>query len=130
LVGRVRKGDTQGTIDDGNALIDGGTGQLAFLTGLESYIVQQRRLGEGIFDDDVSVVNTLPPPEKVQQLVRISSQGGVGQAAEHLVVEILVDPVNLTAGGLFDNAIRASHMVVGRLVNHAEGHHLAASSSD
>ena len=76
------------------------------------------------------MVNTLPPPEKVQQLVRIGSQGGVGQAAEHFVVEVLVDPVNLTAGGLFDNAIRAAHMVVGRLVNYAEGHHCAASSSD
>ena len=106
-MGRVRKGDTQGTIDDGNALIDGGTGQLAFLARLESHIVQQCRFSEGIFGNRVSVVNILPPPEKVQQLVRISSQGGVGQAAEHLVVEILVDPVNLTAGGLFDNAIRA-----------------------
>jgi hypothetical protein len=66
----------------------------------------------------------------VQQLVRICSQGGVGQAAEHFVVEVLVDPVNLAAGGLFDNAIRASRMIVGRLVNHAEGHHRAASSSD
>jgi hypothetical protein len=122
-VGRVRKGDTQGTIDDGNALIDGGAGQLAFLAGLESHIVQQCRFGQGIFGDRVSVVNTLPPPEKVQQLVRICSQGGVGQAAEHFVVEVPVDPVNLAAGGLLDNAIRAVHMVGGRLVSYAEGHH-------
>src|ERR1019366_7091963 len=75
-------------------------------------------------------VNTLPPPEKVQQLVRICSQGGVGQTAKGFVVEVLVDPVNLTAGRLFDNPVRASHMVVGGLVKHAEGHHCAASSSD
>src|ERR1019366_4659189 len=71
--------------------------------------------------------------ESIRSLValwRISAQGGVGQAAKHFVVEVLVDPVNLMAGRLFDNAIRASHMVVGRLVNNAEGHHLAASSSD
>src|SRR5579872_2288265 len=129
-MGRVRKGDTQGTIDDGNALIDCGAGQLAILTGLESHIVQHCRFGEGVFGDYISVVNTLPPPEKVQQLVRIGSQGGVGQAAEHFVVEVLVDPVNLTAGGLFNDAIRAAHMVVGGLVNYTEGHHCAASSRD
>ena len=126
----VGKGDTQGTVYDANALIDGGTGQLAFLAGLESHVVQQCRFGEEIFDDRVGMVNPLPPPKKVQQFVRIRSQGGVGQAAEHFVVEVLVDPVNLTTGGLFDNAIRTSHMIVGRLMDHTEGHHRAASSSD
>ena len=48
-MGPVRKDDTQGTIDDGNSLIDGGAGQLAFLAGLESHIVQQCRFSEGIF---------------------------------------------------------------------------------
>jgi hypothetical protein len=128
-VGRARKGDPQGTIDDGNTLIDGGAGQLAFLAGLESHIVQQSRFGEGVFGDYVRVVNTLPPSEKVQQFVRLGSQGNVGQATEHFVVEVLVDPFDLTAG-LLDNAVRASHMIVGRLVNHAEGHDCAASSSD
>jgi hypothetical protein len=85
-------------------------------------------LGEGIFGDHVSVVNTLPPPEKVQQLVRVCSQGGVSQAAEHFVVEVLVDPVNLTAGGLIDNAIWAPHMVVGGLVKNTKHHGRATSS--
>src|SRR5512132_241072 len=129
-MGRVRKGDAQGTIDDGNALIDCGAGQLALLTGLESHVVQHSRFGEGLFGDHVSVVNALPPTEKVQQLVRIGSQGGIGQAAEHFVVEVLVDPINLTASGLFNDAIRAAHMVVGGLVNYTEGHHCAASSRD
>ena len=62
--------------------------------------------------------------------MRIRSQSGVGQAAKGFIVEVLVDPVNLTAGRLLDNAIRASHMVIGPLVNDAESHHCAASSSD
>jgi hypothetical protein len=41
------------------------------MTGLESHIVQQCRFGEGIFGYRVRVVNTLPPPEKVQQFGRV-----------------------------------------------------------
>jgi hypothetical protein len=48
------------------------------MTGLETHIFQQCRFGEGIFGYRVSVVNTLPPPEKVQQLVRVCSQDSVG----------------------------------------------------
>jgi hypothetical protein len=118
-----RESDAQGAIDNGNALVDGGAGQLAFLTGLESHIVEQCCFGEGTFGNRVGVVNTLPPPEKVQQFVRISAQGSVGQAAKGFVVEVLVDPVNLTPGRLFDNPIWAPHMVVGGLVNYVEGHH-------
>ena len=125
----ARKGDAQGAIDDGNTLVDRGARQLAILAGLESHIVEQCRFGESIFGDLIGVVNTLPPAEKVQQLVRIGSQG-VSASGEGFRNRGTVDPVNLTAGGLFDNAIRASHMVVGGLVNHAEGHHCAASSSD
>ena len=47
--------------------------------------------------------------------MRIASQGGVGQAAKGFVIEILVDPVDLAAGRLLDDAIRASCMVVGGL---------------
>src|SRR5262245_31192308 len=120
-MGRVWKTDTQSTIDDGDALVDCGAGQLALLTGLESHVVQHSRYGEGVCGDHVSVVNALPPPEKVQQFVRIGSQGGVGQAAEHFVVEVLVNPVNLTAGGLLNDAIRTADMIVGGLVNYTEG---------
>ena len=63
-------------------------GQLAFLAGLESHIVQQRRFSEGIFGDHVGVMNTLPPHRrKCNNSVGICSQGGVGEAAEHFVVE-------------------------------------------
>ena len=83
-------------------------GQLGLLTGLESHIVQQCRFGEGIFGDRVGVMNTLPPTEKVQQLVRITLQGMIRQAAKGLVIEVLIDPVNLTSCRLLDDAIRTS----------------------
>src|SRR5215831_10155009 len=69
LTGGARKGDAEGAIDDGNTLIDSSARQLAFLAGLESHIVEQRRLAESVFGDLIGVVNTLPPPEKVQQRV-------------------------------------------------------------
>src|SRR4029077_9175734 len=73
----ARKGDAQGAIDDGNTLVDSRARQLAFLTGLESHIVEQCRFGESIFGDLIGVVNTLPPAEKVQQLVCVGSQSCV-----------------------------------------------------
>ena len=126
----ARKGDAQGAIYDGNTLVDRGARQLGFLAGLESHIVEQCRFGERTRADLISMVNTLPPPEKVQQLVRVGSQSCVGQAAQGFVIEILVDPFDLTAGQLLDNAVRAAHMVVGWLGNYAERHHRAASSKD
>ena len=126
----IREYDAQGAIDNGNALVDGTAGQLAWLTGLESHIVEQCRFGEGIFGDGVGVMNTLPPTEKVQQLVRITFQGIICQAAKGLVIEILIDPVNLTSCRLHDDAIRASCLIVGGLVNHTKRHGRAASSSD
>src|SRR4030095_6609270 len=94
----ARKGSAQGAIDDGTTLVDGAPRQLAFLAGLESHIVEQRRFGEIVFGDHIGVVNTLPPAKEVQQLVCVGSQSGVGQTAKGFVVEVLVDPVNLTAG--------------------------------
>src|SRR3954468_609749 len=76
------------------------------------------------------MVNTLPPPEKVQQLMRIRSQRRVGQTAKGLIIEVLVDPFDLTAGGLLDNAIATARMVARELGNYAEGHHCAASNKD
>ena len=46
-------------------MFDTGARQLAFLAGLELHLVEQRRHGESILDL-IGVVNTLPPPEKVQ----------------------------------------------------------------
>ena len=93
----------------------------------KSHIVEQCRFGESIFGDLIGVVNTLPPAEKVQQLVRVGSQSSVGQTAKGFVIEVLVDPFNLTAGRLLDNAVRAADMIVRRLGNYTECHQRAAS---
>src|SRR5713101_3377976 len=124
----IREYDAQGTINNSNALVDGAAGQLALLTRLESHIVQQRRFGECIFSDRVGVMNTLPPTEKVQQLVRITFQGIIRQAAKGLVIEILIDPVNLASCRLHDDAIRASCLIGGGLVKNTKRHGRAASS--
>ena len=47
--------------------------------------------------------------------MRISSQGRVGQTAKGLIIEVLIDPSDLTAGRLLDNAVGAVGMVVGGL---------------
>ena len=102
----------QGFIDNGNAWLMVAPDNGALLTRLESHIVEQCRFREGIFGDRVSAMNTLPPTEKVQQLVRITSQGMISQAAKGLVIEIPIDPVNLTSCCLHDDAVRASCRVV------------------
>ena len=114
----------------GLPMIDSGARQLAFLAGLESHIIEQRRFGESIIGDLIGVVHTLPPSEKMQQRVRVGSQSCVGQTAKGFVIEVMVDPVDLTAGRLFDDAIRAADMVVRALGNYAERHHCAASNRD
>src|SRR5437773_3636699 len=85
----IREDDAQSAIDDGDALVNGATSQLTFLTGLESHIVQQCRFGECIFVDRVGVMNTHPPTKKVQQLVRITLQDIIRQAARGRVIQIL-----------------------------------------
>src|ERR1700719_1575245 len=62
--------------------------------------------------------------------MRVASQSCVGETAKGFVVEVLVDPINLAAGRLLDNAVRAVHMVVRGLGNYAKGHHCASSSKD
>src|ERR1700682_1531451 len=75
-------------------------------------------------------MNALPPTEKVQQLMRIAFQGAIGQTAKGLVIEILIDPVNLTPCPLHDDAIGTSCLVGGRLVKNVKRHGRAASNSD
>src|SRR5260370_40606785 len=75
-------------------------------------------------------MNTLPATEKVQQLVRITAQGVVREAAEGFVVEIVIDPANLTSCCLHDDAIRATCLVRRGLVKDTKRHGCAASSSD
>ena len=75
-------------------------------------------------------MNTFPPAEKVQQVLRIASQREVGDAAEAFVIQIAIDPFDLAAGGLLDDAERAACVIGGGLVNDAEFHGRAASSRD
>ena len=67
-------------------------------------------------------MNTLPPAKKVQQFMRIDAQGGVGQAADVLAVQITIDPADLPAHGLFDDTNRTLCVAGGVLVDHMELH--------
>src|SRR5260370_4097177 len=75
-------------------------------------------------------MNTFPPAEKVQQVLRIASEGEVGGAAEAFVIQIAIDPFDLAAGDLLDDAERAACVISGGLVNDTEFHGRAASSRD
>src|ERR1035437_8091326 len=130
LPGSAREGAAQGAIRDGDALIDGGAGELGLLAGLESHVVQQGGLGERIFRNRIGVMNTFPPTDKVQQVLRITSEREVRYAAEAFEIQIAIDPIDLAARGLLDDAERAACVIGGRLVNDTEFHGRAASSRD
>jgi len=49
-------------------------GKAALLAGLEAHIFQERGLGKVTFPNVAGVVNTLPPANKVQQIVSIGAQ--------------------------------------------------------
>jgi len=102
----------EGFIDNGNAGVNGRTGQRRLLAGQESHVIEQCRFGKFIFGDRIGVMNTLPPAEKVQKLVRVTLQGMISEAANGLVVEIPTDPVNLTACCLHNHAVRTSRGVI------------------
>jgi hypothetical protein len=69
LAGSVGELVAQGAFGDGDAVIDGGAGGLGLLAGLESHIIQQGGFGKIAFGNGSGVMNTLPPAEKVQQVV-------------------------------------------------------------
>ena len=129
-MGSAREEGAQGAIGDGDALIDGGSAELGLLGGLESHVVQQSGLGERILGNDIGVMNTFPPTEKVQQVLCITAEREVGHAAEAFVIQIAIDPIDLAACGLFDDPIGAACVIGGGLVNDAEFHGRAVSSSD
>src|SRR5450432_1031295 len=130
LTGSAREDGVQRAIRNSDALVDGGAGELGLLTGLESHIIQQGGLGERIFGNRIGVMNTLPPTDKVQQVLCIASEREVRHATEAFEIQIAIDPFDLAAGGLLDDAKRAACVIGGRLVNDAELHGRAASSSD
>ena len=129
-MGSAREGGAQGAIRDGNALVDGGAGELGLLAGLESHVIQQGGLGERIFGNYIGVMHTFPPTDKVQQVLCIASEREVRDAAEAFEIQIAIDPFDLAAGGLLDDAERAVCLIGSGLVNDTELHERAASSSD
>jgi len=58
----------------------------------------------------------------VQQIVGISAQGGVRQAANIFAIQVTIDPTNSVAGGLLDDTNRTLCVRGGPLVDHAELH--------
>jgi hypothetical protein len=67
-------------------------------------------------------MKAFPPAEKVQQMLRIASQGEMGHAAEAFVIQITIDPIDFAAGGLLDEAERAACGIGGGLMNDPEFH--------
>jgi hypothetical protein len=52
-------------IDNGYAMVDGGTGECGLLAGLEAHVLQQDRVSEIAFCDRIGVMNTHPPAKKM-----------------------------------------------------------------
>ena len=77
LAGGIRELVADGAIRDRNAVIDGGTGRPGLPAGLEPDVIQERRFGKVPFRNVAGVMSTLPPLDKVQQVVRIDAQGFV-----------------------------------------------------
>ena len=122
LAGSIGKLIADGAIGDGHAVIDGGRGRPRLLAGLETHIIQERGLGQVTFPNVAGVMNTLPPANKVQQVVSVGAQGGVRQAANIFAVQVTIDPADSPAGGLLDDTNRTLCVVGGLLVDHAELH--------
>ena len=60
LAGSVREVVTQGAVDDGGAVVDGGGGWPWLLAGLETHILEQGRFGEVVVGNVAGVMNALP----------------------------------------------------------------------
>jgi hypothetical protein len=100
LAGSIGKLVADGTIGNSDAVIDDGRGRRRLLAGLEAHIIQERGLGKVAFPNVAGVTNTLPPADKVQQVVSVSAQGGVRQTANIFAVQVTIDPANSLAGAL------------------------------
>jgi len=122
LAGSIGELIADGTIGNSDAVIDDGRGRPRLLAGLEAHIFQERGLGKVAFPNVASVTNTLPPADKMQQVVSVSAQGGVRQAANIFAVQVTIDPANSLAGGLLDDTNRTMCVVGGLLVDYAELH--------
>jgi hypothetical protein len=71
-------------------------------------ILQQCRFGEIWFQDVAGTMDTGPPADKVQQVMRVEPQTSVGQATYVLAIQIPINPAHLPAGAVFDDAHRTA----------------------
>src|SRR6516164_3382658 len=127
LAGSLGELVVNGTIGDGDAVIDEGRGGPRLLTGLEAHILQERGFGQVPFSDVCGVMNTLPPAHEVQQVVGVSAQRGVRQATNIFAIQVTIDPGDLALSGVLDDT-KWTLCVMGSLpMDHAELHGWAAS---
>jgi hypothetical protein len=75
------------------------------------------------------MVDRFPPAEEVEQSLSIAAKSKWGQSAEAFHIEVTVYPIDLAAGRLLDDAEGTAGGIGGGLLEHAEGHGLAPSSS-
>jgi hypothetical protein len=104
LGGGIRELVAKGAIGVGDAVIDASTGRRGLLAGLELHIIQEGRLGQVTFGYVAGMMKTLPPANKVQQVVSEGSQRGIRQTADVLAIEETIDPADLPAGFVLDHA--------------------------
>jgi hypothetical protein len=76
------------------------------LAGLRPHIIPQGRFGKGCFRNVASVMNSLPPTEKVKKIVSIDAQCWGSQTAHILAVQESIDSLDFAARGLLDDANR------------------------
>ena len=65
-------------------------------------------------------MNTVPPADKVQQVVSVDAQGLISQSADVFALQIAIDPADFATSDLFDDTNRALCAVGGLLVDDAE----------
>jgi hypothetical protein len=73
LTGDIRELIAHSALGKCDALVDGRAGRRSRLAGLRPYIVAQGGFGKGRFDDFASMMNTLPPAEKVKKIVSVDA---------------------------------------------------------
>jgi hypothetical protein len=66
-----------------------------------------------------------PPAEKVEEIVGITTQGGIGYAPDSLLVQVSIDPLH-SSTGLLDHAKRAVGVAQPELVSYTEYHREAS----
>jgi hypothetical protein len=67
-----------------------------------------------------------PPAEKVEEIVGITTQGGIGYAPDSLLVQVSIDPLH-SSTGLLDHAKRAVGVAQSLLLSYTVSH--SASSN-